>query len=235
MSHIKENYQNIWQEVQQSAKKAGRNPAEVMLIAVSKNFPVSDVQEAVAAGAQYLGENRVQELVEKYSQLGPLAQWHLIGHLQTNKVRHVLPVTDWIHSVDRVALAEEIEKRAAVLDKQMNVLIEVNVGEEDSKQGVRVDEAIPLIRKIAPLPHLKVQGLMTIAPYVENPEDVRWVFRRLRELREEIAALNIPGVAMRHLSMGMSGDFTVAIEEGSTMVRVGSSIFGQRHYPANDG
>ena len=230
MSHIGNNYRAVWQDIANAAINAGRDPQEIMLIAVSKNFPPEAITEAVAAGALYLGENRVQEMVDKYQQLGTPAQWHLIGHLQTNKVRHALPVTDWIHSLDRLSLAEEIEKRAGALGKRVNVLIEVNVAEEDSKQGVAIDETLVLIGSVAGFPHLQVRGLMTIAPYVDDPEEVRWVFRRLRQLRDEISAMQLPGVDMHHLSMGMSGDFKVAIEEGSTMVRVGSAIFGQRQY-----
>jgi hypothetical protein len=230
MSHIGNNYRAVWRDVADAAVNVGRDPNEIMLIAVSKNFPPSAILEAVAAGALYLGENRVQEMVDKFQQLGAPAHWHLIGHLQTNKVRHALPVTDWIHSLDRISLAEEIEKRAAALAKRVNVLIEVNVAEEDSKQGVDIDGTVALIKDVARFAHLHVRGLMTIAPYVDEPEEVRWVFRRLRQLRDEISAMQLSSVDMHHLSMGMSGDFKVAIEEGSTMVRIGSAIFGQRQY-----
>ena len=230
MSHIEENMSIIQKRIANTAFRCGRNPEEIKLIAVSKNFGIDDIRQAVNAGAVALGENRVQELQEKYEVLGDISEWHLIGHLQTNKVKYAVKMVNWIHSVDKLALAEEISRRAVALDKVINIMIEVNVAEEDSKFGAQSDDVTDLIREIVFLPALRIRGLMTIAPLTDDAETVRPVFIKLREMQEKINASGILDTPMDHLSMGMSGDFEVAIEEGATMIRVGSAIFGTRVY-----
>ena len=200
------------------------------LIAVSKTKPVSMIQEAIKAGATVFGENKVQELCEKYEELPKHLHWHMIGHLQRNKVKYIVDKAELIHSVDSLRLAQEINKEAIKKELTVNILVEVNVAEEESKFGVGVEETEDLIREIAKLSNIKVQGLMTIAPYVENPEENRGVFRTLKKLAVDIKMKNIDNVRMDVLSMGMTGDYQVAIEEGATMVRVGTGIFGERNY-----
>ena len=200
------------------------------LIAVSKTKPVPVLQEAYDLGVRVFGENKVQELTEKYEVLPDDIRWHMIGHLQTNKVKYIIDKVDLIHSVDSMKLAETIEKEAAKKDLTVRILIEVNVAEEESKFGLKVDEVIPFIEKIATFPHLRVCGLMTIAPFVENPEENRPIFANLHKLSVDIEKKNIDNVNVSILSMGMTNDYEVAIEEGATMVRVGTGIFGARNY-----
>jgi len=230
MSAIKENFDFVSGKVAAAALRSGRKPEDVQLIVVTKTYGVDVVRAAVAAGAKAVGENRVQELMDKFDELGEIAQWHLIGHLQTNKVKYAVKLVNWIHSVDKFTLAEEISNRAQALGKKINVLVEVNIGEEDSKFGLQYEDAPALIREISVLPGIAVKGLMTVAPYESDQELVRPVFKKLRQLRDEVKAMNIPNISMEHLSMGMSGDYEVAIEEGATMVRVGSAIVGARNY-----
>jgi pyridoxal phosphate enzyme (YggS family) len=186
------------------------------------------IAEAVAAGAVVLGENRVQEAKEKIEHLGDVARWDLIGHLQTNKAKYAVKLFDLIHSVDNLDLAREIDKQAAKIGKKQNVLIEVSIAGEASKAGMAIKNAPALVREAAQFEHIAIQGLMTVPPYSDNPEDSRPYFRVLKELAESIAQEHIPNAAMNELSMGMSGDFEVAIEEGATLVRVGTAIFGER-------
>ena len=200
------------------------------MIAVSKTKPVEMLREAMEAGAEAFGENKVQELCDKYEVLPRNIHWHLIGHLQRNKVKYVVEKAELIHSVDSLRLAEEISKEAVKKNIQANILIEVNVAEEESKFGVTVEGTEELIRQIAPLPHIHIRGLMTIAPYVEDPEENRIIFRTLKKLAVDIKKKNIDNVDMEILSMGMTNDYEVAIEEGATMVRVGTGIFGERNY-----
>jgi pyridoxal phosphate enzyme (YggS family) len=210
----------VRERIARAAERAGRRPADVLLIGVSKTVEVERIRAAVAAGVTALGENRVQEAKAKVDELGRPAAWHLIGHLQTNKVKDALELFDVIHSVDRLELARELDRRAAARDKVVDALLQVNVAAEASKGGVgpeAVGEALDAIGKLA---HLRVRGLMTIPPEAERPEDARPWFRRLRELAERHG--------LPELSMGMSGDFEVAVEEGATMVRVGTAIFGPR-------
>ena len=230
MSAIKENFDFVSGKVAAAALRSGRKPEDVQLIVVTKTYGVDVVRAAVAAGAKAVGENRVQELMDKFDELGEIAQWHLIGHLQTNKVKYAVKLVNWIHSVDKFTLAEEISNRAQALGKKINGLVEVNIGEEDSKFGLQYEDAPALIREISVLPGIAVKGLMTVAPYESDQELVRPVFKKLRQLRDEVKAMNIPNISMEHLSMGMSGDYEVAIEEGATMVRVGSAIVGARNY-----
>ena len=209
---------------------AGRSPKEVTLIAVSKTKPVEMLKEAYDAGARVFGENKVQEIIDKYDQMPSDVQWHMIGHLQRNKVKYIIDKVAMIHSVDSVRLAETIEKEAAKKDICMPVLIEVNVAEEESKFGLSVGEVLPFLEETSSYEHIRVMGLMTIAPFVANPEENREVFQKLKKLSVDIAAKNINNVSMSVLSMGMTNDYQVAVEEGATMVRVGTGIFGERDY-----
>ena len=227
---VAENYREVERRVCEACERSGRSRDEVTLIAVSKTKPVEMIQEAMEAGAQTFGENKVQELCEKYDRLPKSLHWHLIGHLQRNKVKYVVDKAELIHSVDSLRLAEEISKEAGKKKMEADILVEVNVAQEESKFGVSVDEAEELVREIAQLPNIHVKGLMTIAPYVTDPEKNRPIFRTLRKLAVDIKMKNIDNVRMDVLSMGMTGDYQVAIEEGATMVRVGTGIFGERNY-----
>lgn len=228
MSEIRTNIEQIKANIIQAAMKSGRNPQTVTLVAVTKTVPVSDIEEALQAGITHIGENRVQEAQQKFEPIAARATWHLIGHLQTNKVKHALPMFQLIHSVDRLALAEEISRQACKKNIISKILVQVNIARETTKYGLDPLETLDFVAHISRMPGLKVEGLMTIAPYVENPEEVRPVFRALREQAENIRQLNLPEVNMDILSMGMSGDYMVAVEEGSTLVRVGTGIFGNR-------
>lgn len=230
MVNIKENLKEVEANIQAACQKSGRSRRDVTLIAVSKTKPVSMIREAIEEGIAEFGENKPQELREKCDTLPEDLHWHMIGHLQRNKVKYVVGRACLIHSVDSFALAEEISKEAVKKGLEMPVLIEVNVAGEESKFGVSPEETEDLIRRIAPLPGIKVRGLMTIAPFVENAEDNRPVFQKLRKLAVDIKSKNIDNVIMCDLSMGMTGDYQVAVEEGATMVRVGTGIFGERHY-----
>ena len=228
---LAENLQEVRAEMEAAARRAGRDPGEVMLLAVTKTHPVAVVREAIAAGLTELGENRVQELLEKQAQITDPVRWHLIGHLQTNKVKNVVGRVALIHSVESLRLAEEISRKAVALGLVQNVLVELNMAGEESKFGIKPEECRAFLRQIAPLPGLKVKGLMTVAPFVEDPERNRVYFRQMRELSVDIAAEKLDNVDMEHLSMGMSNDFAVAVEEGATIVRVGTRLFGERTYP----
>lgn len=227
---IKENLIDVQNHIQDAIKRSGRDAADVQLIAVSKTKPVELVMEAYDAGIRDFGENKVQELVGKFEEMPKDIRWHMIGHLQTNKVKYIVDKVYLIHSVDSYKLAAEISKEAVKHGVECNILIEVNVGEEESKFGLMTDEVIELVEKVAQLPNTHIQGLMTVAPYVEDPEQNRMVFRNLKELSVDIIRKNIDNVRMDTLSMGMSGDYQVAIEEGAKYVRVGTSIFGERNY-----
>lgn len=227
---LAENLQNVENRIQAACARANRERSEVTLIAVSKTKPVSMLNEVYAEGIRCFGENKVQELTEKYDKLPRDVKWHMIGHLQRNKVKYIVDKATLIHSVDSVRLAETIEQEAAKKDVIVPILVEVNVAEEDSKFGLKVNEVLSIIEKISRFPHIRIKGLMTIAPYVENPEENRPVFARLRKLSVDIAEKNIDNVSVEILSMGMTNDYEVAIEEGATMVRVGTGIFGERNY-----
>ena len=229
-TYLKENFQSVEARIQAACDRAGRSRKEVTLIAVSKTKPVEMLQTIYDAGSRDFGENKVQEMCDKIEQLPTDIRWHMIGHLQTNKVKYIVGRVSLIHSVDSLHLAQEIEKQAAKLDVIVPILIEVNIAEEESKFGIHKEETISLVREVAALPHIRIQGLMTIAPYVENPEDNRTYFRGIKQLSVDIARENIDNVSMDCLSMGMTGDYEVAIEEGATMVRVGTGIFGERNY-----
>jgi pyridoxal phosphate enzyme (YggS family) len=227
---IKENLSVVEQNIQKACERAGRKREEVTLIAVSKTKPVSMIEEVMAEGIVVFGENKVQELTSKYEVLPKNLKWHLIGHLQTNKVKYIVDKAVLIHSVDSYKLAEQIDKEAGKKGIICDILIEVNIAGEDTKFGVSAEEAYPLIFEAAKLKNLRVRGLMTIAPFVDNPEKNRELFRNLRQLKVDIKMKNIDNVTMDELSMGMTGDYEVAIEEGATMVRVGTGIFGERDY-----
>ena len=218
---LKDNIAVVRKNIELACERAGRNPEEVTLIAVSKTKPLSDIEEVIATtDTRDFGENKVQEMVDKYEKVSTPVNWHLIGHLQTNKVKYIVDKACLIHSVDSFNLAKTIEKEA----------VKRNVAEEETKFGVRCEEVLPLIEQIKDLPHVKVKGLMTIAPFVENPEDNRVYFRTLRDLSLDIASKNIDNIDMSVLSMGMTNDYVVAVEEGATLVRVGTGIFGARNY-----
>ena len=227
---IVDQLQTVRNEITEACKRSGRDPKEVTLIAVSKTKPVSMIEEAIEAGQTVFGENKVQELCSKYEVLPKNLSWHLIGHLQRNKVKYIADKAALIHSVDSLRLAQTIDQEGKKHNRVIPILIEVNVAGEDTKFGVSVEEALPLIGKISVLPNIRVKGLMTIAPFVENPEENRSVFRRLKQLSVDIGDKNMNNVYMDILSMGMTNDYQVAVEEGATMVRVGTGIFGERDY-----
>ena len=225
-----ENLKNVESNITTACKKAGRDRSEVTLIAVSKTKPLEMLSTIYEQGVRNFGENKVQEMCDKMEQLPTDIRWHMIGHLQTNKVKYIVGRTALIHSVDSLHLAQEIEKQSGKKGVITNILIEVNIAEEESKFGIHKEETVELIRQIATLTHIHICGLMTIAPYVENPENNRMYFREIHQLSVDIANQNIDNVDMDILSMGMTGDYMVAIEEGATMVRVGTGIFGERNY-----
>lgn len=228
---ISDNLAEVRQEIARHAALAGREPGEITLIAVSKTKPVSMVVEAFEAGQTVFGENKVQEMCEKNEQLSDLPLfWHLIGHLQSNKAKKAVAVADMIHSVDSVSLAQTINKYAAAIGKVQDILLEINVAQEESKFGLTLSDAEAAVREIAGLPNVRLRGFMTVAPYTENAEENRSIFRSLRQLMVDINAKSIDNISMDVLSMGMSGDYGVAVEEGATHVRVGTFIFGRRDY-----
>lgn len=230
---ITENISKVRKNMEEACRVSGRNPEEVSLIAVSKTKPVSMLQEAYDAGCRDFGENKVQEIMDKIDLLPSDIRWHMIGHLQTNKVKYIVGKVFLIHSVDSLHLAEAISKEAVKQNTTVNILIEVNVAKEDTKYGAMAEDTVSLVEKIALLPGICVKGLMTIAPYVENPQENRQYFVKLRQLAVDIKSKNIDNVHMDILSMGMTGDYMVAIEEGATYVRVGTGIFGERQYGLN--
>ncbi len=227
---IKDNYQYVLKKIEDSAKSADRDPGEITLIAVSKTKPVPDLQEAYDAGARDFGENHVQELIQKIPVLPNDIRWHMIGHLQRNKVKYIVGKVYLIHSVDSLRLAEEINKESLKAGVVSNILLEVNVAGEDSKWGGNLEETIELVKEVSKLPGLSVKGLMTVAPFTDDPESNRKYFRKLRELSVDIKGQNIDNISMGVLSMGMTGDYEVAVSEGATYVRVGTGIFGARNY-----
>ena len=227
---LKENLRNVESQIQASCEKSGRQREDVTLIAVSKTKPVELLQEAYDAGVRDFGENKVQEICDKYDRLPSDIRWHMIGHLQRNKVKYIIDKVCMIHSVDSYRLAEEINIHAKKHKLVMPVLIEVNIAQEQTKFGVSKDDAMQLIEEAAHLDSIQIQGLMAVAPYVENAEENRKYFQELAKLAVDIRAKNIDNVVMRVLSMGMTGDYAVAIEEGAAMVRVGTGIFGERDY-----
>lgn len=229
METIKKNLEKINEKIKKAALKANRSPEDIKLVAVTKTATVEQIKEAISAGVKTIGENKVQEAKGKYQVLSAdIAdiEWHLVGHLQTNKVKYAIEVFDLIHSVDSKKLAEEIDKRSLQFGIMTNILVEVNVSGEETKYGIKPEEVEPFLKEISEFSRIKVRGLMTIAPIAEDKEEVRPYFRKLRELSEKIENKNIKNVKMDYLSMGMTDDFEVAIEEGANMVRIGRGIFG---------
>ena len=225
---ISSNIEQIHQQIAAACARCGRDPRTVRLVAVSKTKPAAMVEEAAAAGQLLFGESYVQEFTAKVEEVRSPVEWHFIGGLQSNKVKYLRGKVSLIHSVDRLSLAREVDRQWARLGKRADVLIQVNLGAEESKSGSAEEETLDLVREVSQLPHLRIRGLMAIPPYMEDREGVRPYFRRLRGLAEEIAGREMPGVEMAELSMGMSHDFEVAVEEGATLVRVGTAIFGER-------
>ncbi len=230
MSFIKDNFSDITERIEKSAVKSGRKKEDVRLVTVTKTIDTERIKEAVSAGATILGENRVQEILEKYDELSGLAEFHLIGHLQKNKVKYIIGKVGLIHSVESLSLASEIDKKAKKEGIVQKILIEVNVSGEESKFGIKPEDAEAFLKEASKFENVKIEGLMTVAPFDANEEELRGIFKGLRELAEKIKSLNIERVSMKELSMGMTGDYELAIEEGATMVRVGTGIFGKRDY-----
>ncbi|MCP4118787.1 MAG: YggS family pyridoxal phosphate-dependent enzyme [Desulfobacteraceae bacterium] len=229
MNDIKNRLQTIQDEIRSAAGAAGRNPDEVLLVSVSKRKSAALVKEAVDAGVTILGENYIQEAIDKIETLGEIpAAWHFIGHLQSNKARFAVKHFDLIHTVDSLKLAREINKQAKKIGKVQKILIQINISEEASKSGTGADEALALAKEISPFENVSVRGLMGMPPFFDAPEKARPFFKAMAEIKSAIEGENIPNISMEHLSMGMSGDFRVAIEEGATMVRIGTAIFGER-------
>jgi len=227
---IADNFARIRARIDAACAHCGRDPQNVKLVAVSKTKPAADIAAALRAGQTLFGESYVQEFVAKHEELPAALCWHFIGGLQSNKVKYLAGKVAMIHSVDRLSLAEEIDRQWAKLGEKIDVLLQVNVGDESSKAGVAPEALEELVRSVATLPSLRIRGLMALPPYAEDPEATRPWFRLLRERAARIDALRIPGVSMAELSMGMSHDFEVAIEEGATLVRVGTALFGERNY-----
>ncbi len=225
---VRENLETVGGIMREACGRAGRPESDVTLIAVSKTKPLELVREAYAAGARDFGENKVQDLLDRIEALPSDIRWHMIGHLQRNKVKYIVGKVAMIHSVDSLRLAEEISRESRKRQVETDILIEVNVAGEESKFGVSVSETASLVEEISKLPAIHIRGLMTIAPFVENAEENRQIFRKLKQLSVDIEGKNIDNVNMTVLSMGMTGDYPVAIEEGATCVRVGTGIFGQR-------
>ena len=227
---LKDNLIEVKEHIKKACEKSGRNPEDVCLVAVSKTKPKDMLMEVYDCGIRQFGENYVQEMVDKADTLPKDITWHMIGHLQRNKVKYIAGQVALIHSVDSYRLAEEINIQAKKKNIVVPILVEVNIAHEDSKFGISEEDAVQLVEEIAELENVRIKGLMTIAPYVENAEDNRLYFRKIKDLSVDIAAKNIDNVSMEILSMGMTGDYEVAIEEGATMVRVGTGIFGERNY-----
>ena len=227
---LKDNFKEVEARIQAACERAGRKREEVTLIAVSKTKPVQMLQEAYDLGNRIFGENKVQEIVDKYDALPADISWHMIGHLQRNKVKYIIDKVTLIHSVDSLRLAETIEKEAAKKGVTADILIEVNVAKEDTKYGVMPEDAARLVSQISVMPHIRIKGLMAIAPFVTNPEENRIYFQRLRNLAVDIGENKSDNVTMSVLSMGMTNDYEIAIEEGATMIRVGTGLFGARSY-----
>ncbi len=231
MSTIRDNIETIRLNIKNAKEAVGRTSGDVTLIAVTKTVDVDKVLEAIECGVTDVGENKPQELARKYEIIGDKVRWHLIGSLQTNKVKYIIDKVHMIHSLDRVGLCEEIQKRAEKIDRVIDCLVQVNISKEDSKHGLEEEDVIDFIKDVSSkYNNINIKGLMTMAPFTDDEDKIRTVFKKLNNLSLKIESLNIPKVSMNYLSMGMSNDYKIAIEEGSTIVRVGTSIFGERNY-----
>lgn len=231
MKFIKENIQAVNEKIENAALKSNRNKDDITLLGVTKTVDTDAILEAINCGITNVGENKPQELARKYEVIGDKVKWHLIGTLQTNKVKYIIDKVSMIHSLDRESLCEEIQKRAEKIDRKIDCLVQVNISKEESKHGLEVEDAIEFIKNVSNnYKNINIKGLMTMAPFTANEDEIRKVFRGLKDLSLEIKNLNIPRVTMDELSMGMSNDYEIAIEEGATIVRVGTSIFGKRNY-----
>jgi pyridoxal phosphate enzyme (YggS family) len=230
LNYVKDNIADVNSTIESICKGIGRNPTEVEVIAVTKTVDTDIINYAIECGAANIGESKVQEITLKYEKIPKKVKWHLIGHLQTNKVKYIIDKVDLIHSVDSISLAEEIDKRAAKAGIKKDILIQVNVAEEDSKFGIKFEDIDIFLEQLSKYKNITIKGFMTIAPYYEDIEQARPVFRKLKEKFDQLSKLQIPQVQMQYLSMGMTNDFTVAIEEGANLVRIGTGIFGERNY-----
>lgn len=230
LDNIQVNIASIKEEIKDICKNCGRDPEDIILIAVTKTVDPERINYAVDCGVSNLGENKVQEIMDKYDAVSKNVKWHLIGHLQTNKVKYIIDKVELIHSVDSIKLAEEISKRAEKNNIIKDVLVQINVAEEETKFGISLEEAVNFVKSISGFGNIRIRGLMTIAPYMEDVEEVRPVFRQLRTKFDELAQMDLPNTDMKYLSMGMSNDYRVAIEEGANMIRIGTAIFGKRNY-----
>lgn len=229
MEAIRQNLESTKKCIEEASKKSSFGQS-VELIAVSKTKPIELLQEAYDQGIRAFGENKVQEMMDKFQVMPKDIEWHMIGHLQRNKVKYIIPFVSLIHSVDSQRLADEIERQAEKIHREINILIEVNMGREESKFGLLEEEVLPFLKQVENYRFVKIKGLMTSAPYVEDSEQNREIFHKMKQLSVDIEAENIDNVSMEWLSMGMSNDYQVAIEEGSNMVRIGTGIFGKRNY-----
>lgn len=227
-NYIQKNLEQVLQRIEAAAKKVNRSPQDIHLIGVTKTHPVELINASIACGISQIGENKVQEIQNKYSEISPQVPIHLIGHLQTNKVKYIIDKVDLIQSVDRIKLADEIQKRAEAIDKIQEVLIQVNVADEVQKSGVSEEDYLPLLKHLAGCSHIKVKGLMNIPPLYEDEAKLRSDYKKMRQLWDAMGSYGFPNVDPQFLSMGMSGDFEIAIEEGANMVRIGSVIYGAR-------
>ena len=225
---IYDNVRQVRAQIAGAAERAGRNADEVCIVGVSKTQPIERIREAIKAGITDIGENRVQEARQKHRDIQQPVRWHLVGHLQTNKIKQALEIFELIHSVDSLRLVQEIDRQAVALHRQVDVLIQVNTSGESSKFGIPPDEILAFVEQALAYPHVKISGLMTIGAFLPNPEAVRPSFVLLRQIRDKVTAQRFPNIEMKHLSMGMTNDFEVAVEEGATLVRIGTAIFGAR-------
>ena len=228
MVDVAANYRKIMDRISEAALKAGRNPQEIKLLAAAKSQSIESIRAAIAAGVGLVGENYVQEAEHKRQAISEPVEWHMIGHLQRNKVQPALKTFDLVQSLDSAALALELEKEGKKRGKTVRTLIEVNLGDEQSKSGVAQDAVVELLKRVGDLAHLRVEGFMAIPPFRENPEEVRPFFTALKNLQAELQCLKIPNVVLNELSMGMTHDYPVAVEEGATIVRIGTALFGPR-------
>ncbi|MDI6716637.1 MAG: YggS family pyridoxal phosphate-dependent enzyme [Actinomycetota bacterium] len=222
---IYENIQSVRKRIEGAAKRSGRHPDEIILVAVTKNQPVTAIKEVIESGIADLGENRSQELLPKHEAIGDAVNWHFIGHLQRNKVKYIIPFVYLVQSVDSIALAKEIDKRAGAINKVQNILLEVNVSGEKSKYGFSPDDLVKAVNEMGKLENISINGLMTMAPFIDNTELLRSYFAKMKELFDNLSRARQPNLKMRYLSMGMTNDFEIAIEQGSNMVRIGTAIF----------